>query len=114
MLLLGRQQNHGIVFIDGERIIEVVVLEIRGKSVTLDVHELLANSRAQPSIAIGTLKTGESFTVEPGVSVQVVDVRAEKVILGINAPREWGVHRREVWDAVKRERRPRGDDPESF
>lgn len=40
----------------------------------------------------------------PGVSgkieITIVEIRGDKVRLGINAPKEWFVHRREVYDAI--------------
>jgi len=43
------------------------------------------------------------------IVVKVVDIRGDKVRLGIEAPQEIPVHRREVYDAIKREH-GRGDD----
>ncbi len=37
------------------------------------------------------------------VTITVVDIRGDKVRLGIDAPRDVPVHRREVYDAIKRE-----------
>jgi carbon storage regulator len=39
------------------------------------------------------------------VEVTVVDIRGDKVRLGITAPKHVSIHRREVYDAVQRERR---------
>ncbi len=38
------------------------------------------------------------------VEVVIVDVRGDKVRLGITAPRSIPVHRREVYEAIKREK----------
>jgi carbon storage regulator len=37
------------------------------------------------------------------VEITVVDIRGDKVRLGITAPRQIQVHRKEVYDAIKRE-----------
>jgi len=37
------------------------------------------------------------------IEVVVVDIRGDKVRLGITAPREISVHRKEVYDQIKRE-----------
>jgi carbon storage regulator len=37
------------------------------------------------------------------IEVVVVDIRGDKVRLGITAPREVSVHRKEVYDQIKRE-----------
>lgn len=39
------------------------------------------------------------------IEVTVVDIRGDKVRLGINAPKEIPVHRKEVYDAIRRENR---------
>jgi len=38
------------------------------------------------------------------VEITIVDVRGDKVRLGINAPRSIAVHRREIYDAIQREK----------
>jgi carbon storage regulator len=39
------------------------------------------------------------------IEVTVVDIRGDKVRLGISAPKEISVHRKEVYEAIKRENR---------
>lgn len=41
------------------------------------------------------------------IQVIVVDVRGDKVRLGINAPKEVPVHRKEVYNAIRKEREAR-------
>jgi carbon storage regulator len=45
----------------------------------------------------------ESIIIGDNVVVTIVDVRGDRVRLGIEAPREVSVHRREVYDAIQRE-----------
>ncbi|MAT68072.1 MAG: carbon storage regulator [Planctomycetaceae bacterium] len=45
----------------------------------------------------------ESIIIGDNVVVTVVDVRGDKVKLGIEAPIEISVHRREVYEAIRRE-----------
>lgn len=47
----------------------------------------------------------ESIIIGDNVVVTVVDVRGDKVRLGIDAPIEISVHRREVYEAIQRENR---------
>ena len=47
----------------------------------------------------------ESIIIGDNVVVTVVDVRGDKVRLGIQAPKEIPVHRREVYEAIQRENR---------
>jgi len=45
----------------------------------------------------------ESIMIGDDVEITIVDVRGDKVRLGIAAPRDIPVHRREVYDAIQRE-----------
>ncbi|MCH2114445.1 MAG: carbon storage regulator CsrA [Pirellulales bacterium] len=47
----------------------------------------------------------ESIIIGDNVVITVVDVRGDKVKLGIDAPKEISVHRREVYEAIQRENR---------
>jgi carbon storage regulator len=47
----------------------------------------------------------ESIIIGDNVVITVVDVRGDKVKLGIDAPKEIPVHRREVYEAIQRENR---------
>jgi carbon storage regulator len=45
----------------------------------------------------------ESIMIGDDVVVTIVDIRGDKVRLGINAPQDIPVHRREVYEAIQRE-----------
>ena len=45
----------------------------------------------------------ESIIIGDNIVMTVVDVRGDKVRLGIDAPREVSVHRREIYEAIQRE-----------
>ncbi|OGZ78679.1 MAG: carbon storage regulator [Candidatus Staskawiczbacteria bacterium RIFOXYB1_FULL_32_11] len=45
----------------------------------------------------------ESIIIGDNVVVTIVDIRGDKVRLGIQAPTDVPVHRQEVYDAIKRE-----------
>ena len=45
----------------------------------------------------------ESIMIGDNVTITVVDIRGDKVRLGIDAPKDIPVHRQEVYDAIKRE-----------
>ncbi|MGD8453433.1 MAG: carbon storage regulator CsrA [Phycisphaerae bacterium] len=47
----------------------------------------------------------ESIIIGDNVQITVVDIRGDKVRLGIIAPAEIPVHRKEVYDAIQRENR---------
>lgn len=44
----------------------------------------------------------ETIMIGEDIEVSVVDIRGDKVRLGIKAPKQISVHRREVFDAIHR------------
>ena len=46
----------------------------------------------------------ESIIIDDNIEITVVDVRGEKVRLGITAPAHIAVHRKEVYEAIKKEK----------
>ena len=46
----------------------------------------------------------ESIMIGDDVKITIVDVRGDKVRLGIEAPREVSAHRTEVYEAIQREK----------
>lgn len=44
----------------------------------------------------------EKIRINDFVTITVVDIRGDKVRLGIEAPKEVAVHREEVYQAIKR------------
>ena len=51
-------------------------------------------------------KLDESIMIGDDVVLVVVEIRGDKVRLGVDAPREVPVHRREIYDAIARGDRP--------
>lgn len=47
-------------------------------------------------------KKNESIVINNDIRIVVVEIRGDKVRLGVEAPREVPVHRREVYDAIQR------------
>jgi carbon storage regulator len=45
----------------------------------------------------------ESIIIGDNIVITIVDIRGDKVRLGIEAPTEIPVHRREVYEAIQRE-----------
>lgn len=56
-----------------------------------------------------TRERDEEIVIGDGVIVKVVDIRGDKVRLGIIAPTEISVHRREVYDEIQREKAKQAD-----
>ena len=46
----------------------------------------------------------ESIMIGDDIEIVIVDVRGDKVRLGITAPRDISVHRKEVYEAIQKER----------
>lgn len=51
-------------------------------------------------------KKNESVVIDDRIVLTVVEIRGDKVRLGIEAPREVPVHRKEIYDAIQKERVP--------
>ena len=47
-------------------------------------------------------KINETIIINDNIVITVVDIRGDKVRLGIEAPKDVPVHRQEVYDAIKR------------
>jgi len=50
-------------------------------------------------------KKDESIMIGDDVEVTIVDVRGDRVRLGIVAPQHIAVHRREIYDAIQNEKK---------
>ncbi|OGZ64376.1 MAG: carbon storage regulator [Candidatus Staskawiczbacteria bacterium RIFCSPHIGHO2_01_FULL_36_16] len=47
-------------------------------------------------------KKNESIVINDDITIVVIEIRGDKVRLGVEAPKEMPVHRREVFDAIRR------------
>lgn len=54
-------------------------------------------------------KKNESIVINNDITIVVVEIRGDKVRLGVEAPKEVPVHRREVHDALQRQTTPPPD-----
>jgi carbon storage regulator len=54
----------------------------------------------------------ESIMIGDDVEITIVDVRGDKVRLGINAPKHIPVHRREIYDAIQKEKAEKAEGAE--
>ena len=48
-------------------------------------------------------KKDEKIVIGDNITLMVIEIRGDKVRLGIDAPRDVAVHREEVYEAIKRE-----------
>lgn len=57
-------------------------------------------------------KKDEKIVIGDNITIMVIEIRGDKVRLGIDAPREVTVHRQEVYEAIQREKSQQGQDSE--
>jgi carbon storage regulator len=62
----------------------------------------------EPTMLVLSRQRDESIMIGDKVVVTIVDIRGDKVRLGIQAPGEIPVHRQEVYEAIQRESRKAG------
>lgn len=48
-------------------------------------------------------KKNESIVIGSDITIVIVEIRGDKVRLGIEAPKDVSVHRREVYDAIQKQ-----------
>jgi len=51
-----------------------------------------------------TRKKNEAIVINDSITIVVVDIQGERVRIGVQAPREVSVHRKEVYEAIRRGR----------
>ena len=49
-----------------------------------------------------TRKKNEAIVINDSITIVVVDIQGERVRIGVQAPREVSVHRKEVYEAIRR------------
>src|SRR5882724_8513341 len=60
-------------------------------------------TRKEPNMLVLSRQRDETIMIGDDIEITVVDIRGDKVRLGINAPRDIMVHRKEVYEAIRRE-----------
>lgn len=118
MLVFSRKKNESIVIDDA---ITVVVVEIQGDTVRLgisrprdvpvyrrelppseDVESFRNYGGKTTRMLVISRKKNEGVCIGNDVVIAIVDIRGDKVRLGIEYPREVAVHRKEVYEVIKR------------
>ena len=56
-----------------------------------------------------TRRAGESIMIDDEIELKVLKIRGSQVHLGIDAPRNSAVHRKEVWIRIHGENDPHGE-----
>lgn len=55
-------------------------------------------------------KRNESIKINDDITVVIVEIRGDKVRLGIEAPKAYTVHRNEVYDLIQKEKEKENDE----
>jgi carbon storage regulator len=78
--------------------------------VTGDSHQIRPHgtSKGYKPMLVLSRKKNESIVINNDITVTVVEIRGDKVRLGIVAPKEVPVHRQEVYDAIHGDRQSLG------
>ncbi|HAW27465.1 carbon storage regulator CsrA [Gimesia maris] len=58
-------------------------------------------------------KKNEKIVIDENIVITIVEIRGDKVRLGIEAPREVPIHRSEVYDAIQNEQNSVPEEPKS-
>jgi len=66
-------------------------------------------TRVESQMLVLARQRGQSIVIGGNVVVTIIDIRGDKVRLGIEAPEEIPVHRQEVYEAIQREKRGAGE-----
>jgi len=66
-------------------------------------HSTPRHNKEEPSMLVLSRQRDETIMIGDEVEITVVDIRGDKVRLGISAPRNIQVHRKEVYEAIRRE-----------
>ncbi|MDO5554089.1 MAG: carbon storage regulator CsrA [Planctomycetia bacterium] len=58
-------------------------------------------------------KKNESIVIDGNISIMIVEIRGDKVRLGIEAPKDVTVHRKEVFEAIQTKERQGDNAPDT-
>jgi carbon storage regulator len=61
-----------------------------------------SETKKEGNMLVLSRKKNESIVINNDITIVVVEIRGDKVRLGVEAPKEVPVHRREVYDAIRR------------
>ncbi len=97
MLVLSRQVDETVLIGDA---IAVTVVSINPEGATLHVRYRDKNHRLEQKLA---LEIDDRLEITDDIYVSVLDIRGDKIRLAVVAPKTMAVHRKEIYEAIKRE-----------
>jgi len=75
----------------------------------IETHSCDKHQRGAAMLVLSR-KKNESIIINDDITVTVIEIRGDKVRLGIEAPKHVSVHRREVYEAIQNQSRALGSD----
>ena len=103
MMVFSRQVGDAMIVGDD---VELTVVRLRAKVVTLEMRHTTLGGRVTLDDSFRRdAVVGDVVNLPVTGSCSVVDIRGDKVRLGMDAPKDLSIHRKEVWEAIKREKR---------
>lgn len=114
MLVLTREPGTSIIVSSNGETCLLTVLKMLSyrNAVTVLINRASAARPGELDSETADLIVGSTVTVDKDVEVTLVDVREDRARIGINAPKEHSVHRLEVFQAIRQQKRRQGQDPE--
>jgi len=82
---------------------EVLSVAMDGSPPVAKLKSADCQKKGSVSMLVLSRHRDESIMIGDNVMITIVDIRGDKVRLGIDAPQEIPVHRQEVYEAIKRE-----------
>ena len=81
----------------------------------LHMHRMVRAARDEhqrgAAMLVLSRKKNESIIINDNITVTVIEIRGDKVRLGIEAPKHVTVHRREVYEAIQNQARALDQEP---
>jgi carbon storage regulator len=67
-----------------------------------DLRPVFSNNKARRCLVLVlSRKANQEICIGDDIRVMVIEIRGDKVRLGVTAPRDTSVHRHEIYDAIK-------------
>jgi carbon storage regulator len=98
--------DRGLVMTDGEaEYTQTGSAWIKADRVISDAKDLrpvFSNNKARRCLVLVlSRKANQEICIGDDIRVMVIEIRGDKVRLGVTAPRDTSVHRHEIYDAIK-------------
>jgi carbon storage regulator len=66
-----------------------------------DLRPVFNNKARRCLVLVLSRKANQEICIGDDIRVMVIEIRGDKVRLGVTAPRDTSVHRHEIYDAIK-------------